>query len=80
MLNRRWLTLAIVVLALGGASACGNYNYSCIATCDGAPFSGYSGGTINASSTQNAVNMCVSALQAAGCTTPKVPVCACTLQ
>jgi hypothetical protein len=77
MLNRRWLTLAFVVFALGGTAACGNTNYNCVATCDGSPFAGYTGGTISASSAQNAVNTCVAALEAAGCISPRAPVCAC---
>lgn len=40
MLNRRWLTLAIAFLTLGGAAACGNTNYTCVATCDGSPYVG----------------------------------------
>ena len=77
MLNRGWLTIALVSLVLSGAAACGNTNYNCVATCNGSPFAGYTGGTISAGSVQDAVNMCVSALQSYGCVTPKQPACAC---
>ncbi len=67
---------ALLVLGLAGAPAC-TYTYPCVATCDGGEFSGYAGGNFSESSVQNAVNACVSALQTAGCVSPKVPACAC---
>jgi hypothetical protein len=80
MVKRRWLTATVLVLTLGGLSACGNSNYNCVATCSGLAFGGYSGGVINAGSATDAANICVAALQTAGCVAPRLPACACVQQ
>jgi len=75
---RLWRFLGVLAFALPGVLACGsNPNFSCVATCDGSPFSGYAGGIIRASSSQSAIDTCVAALQKAGCVSPKVAECTC---
>jgi hypothetical protein len=76
MKKSSWLKCALVVVALSGSSAC-TYTYSCVAKCDGAAFSVYTGGNFSESSAQNAADACVVDLAAAGCVAPRVPTCAC---
>jgi hypothetical protein len=76
MANSRFLTGAFLTLAMAFTTGC-NHDYTCVATCDGAPFAGYAGGTFDESSADNAVAACIVDLEAVGCTSPRVPECAC---
>ena len=76
MTKQRWLTGALCAFALALTSGC-NHTYDCVATCDGAPFSGYAGGSFSESSADDAVAACLVDLEAVGCTSPRVPACVC---
>jgi hypothetical protein len=74
--NSRFLTAALLTVTMALVSGC-NHDFTCIATCDGSPFTGYAGGNFEESSADDAVAACIVDLSAAGCTSPRVPECAC---